>query len=205
MHSVSFSLGNLITAGIALIIGAAVLKIVLHARKRWKEMDEGIGDAHARIDAMGTELKKFLPAEANLEFDPASTQNIDKRSVRERLGKKKTWIILGLACLGLVAAQFVIGSDADAPKDHARPGKHAKVVQTSGTEDKTEAPAAKADLCGKCKPDMPGGVIDTAKDGYVFADKCVGDGDCASCKPVGCVGENASAPPSCKTCSPDGK
>jgi len=208
MNSITFSLSHVIAAAITLVIAAAVIKIVFHVKKRWKEMDEGIHDAHARIDAIATELKKYISG-ANLEFNPASTQNIDKRSVREKLSKKKTWIIIiGFACVGLVAAQFLTGSDTGGSKDHARPGKHAKVVQASDS-DKDEAPAAvasKSDACGSCKVEkVPDDQLETRKteNGWLFlGHKCVGS-DCDACEVDNCTGPSNESSPTgpCNHCS----
>lgn len=199
LSAFSFSPSIVINVLIALTIASAAAKILLHLRRHLDSID----DAHARIDAVCAEIKKYLP-EANFEFDPASTQEVERQTLRERFGKKKWWIVLGVICALLVTGSFMTNY-SDSPKSVGHSGKHAK-VQAADVDDKTEAPPPKADSCGKCKPEMPGGIIDTDPNvGYIFADKCVGDGDCAACKPVGCVGENAAAPPSCKTCSSSGK
>jgi len=210
MCSGSF-IGGIVAGALALAVVSLAIFAVIRFVKRRKEMENGLFDAQARINILCERLVQKFP-DINLEYDPTATQDVGKPSIRERLGRKKWYIILVLAIVALVIGAFVVTYNDDAPKEHSRSGKHAKVQATDSDKDEAPAaPASKADACGKCKPDRPGGIIDTAADGYVFADKCVGAGDsvsdsaCASCKPVGCIGENAGAPPSCTACSQSGK
>jgi hypothetical protein len=221
MSSITFSLGTILSIAAALVVITAIIVIVRHAWIYFRNLSCDMGDFKARMDAADKaveakiatvvvallSLDPTLKLDPNLkvEADPTATQEVDKPSVRSRVFKKKRWIILGLACVALAGSQFFIGSGSDSPKVRNHSSKHDK----SDSDGKTETSATdspKADSCGKCKPEMPGGIIDTDPNvGYIFADKCVGDGDCASCKPVGCVGESKNAPPSCTTCSSTGK
>jgi len=204
---------------IALALPVGVFVVIRRSRNRFRDLEDEVFDQGRKLDALLASFAKidplFGPVVDNglaTEPDTKDTQKVDVRSPRRERstgGKVKMWHVIVAAVIALlVAVQFIPrGSSPDDPKEHARTGKHAK-THAPDQAGNDEAPVASAgsNACAKCKPDRPGGIIDTDPNaGYIFADKCVGDGDCASCKPVGCVGENASAPPSCTACSRTGK
>jgi len=205
MCSGSF-IGGIVAGALALAVVSLAIFAVIRFVKRRKEMENGLFDAQARINILCERLVQKFP-DINLEYDPTATQDVGKPSIRERLGRKKWYIILVLAIVALVIGAFVVTYNDDAPKEHSRSGKHAKVQATDS--DKDEAPAAvasKSDACGSCKVEkVPDDQLETRKteNGWLFlGHKCVGS-DCDACEVDNCTGpSNESSPTgSCNHCS----